>query len=221
MGIQVVGPSGVLAGVGEEANKPLHTVLKALPATVGHYRTAIKLTMATTQAANSRLFEVRNNHATNLLVLTRCWISAMPTGTVTTGYAGEIGLFRVTGFTAVDTTNTVTPTTSVKRASMTAYPGNAHVRHVTVAGAAAGMTGWTASPGKDANAVGSLVFNALTAAAGTTPVMREMVEDTNGTHPFVFVQNEGFEIENVVVGSGTANVIQVIIDVSWAEVTAY
>jgi hypothetical protein len=219
MGIQVVGPSGTLAGVGEEANKPLHITSKALPATVGHYRTAVKLTMATTQAANSRLFEIRNTHSTNLLVLTRCWVSAMPTGTVTTAYAGEIGLFRCTTFNAVDTANTVTPTTSVKRSSMTAYPGNAAVRHVTIAGAAAGMTGGTLT--KDANQSGSLVFNAITAAAGTTPTMREMVDDINGTHPFVFAQNEGFELENVVVGSGTANVIQVIIDVSWAEVTAY
>jgi hypothetical protein len=219
MGIQVVGPSGILAEVGEGANKPLHTVAKALPAAVGHYRTAVKLTMATTQAANSRLFEIRNTHATNLLVLTRCFVMAAPAGTVTTAYLGEIGLFRCTSFSAVDTTNTVTPTTSVKRASMTAYPGNAAVRHVTVAGAAAGMTGGTLT--KDANQLGSLLFNATTFAAGSVPFFREMVDDVNGTHPLVMANNEGFEIENVVVGSGTANVIHVVIDVSWAEVTAY
>jgi len=28
-------------------------------------------------------------------------------------------------------------------------------------------------------------------------------------------------VENAVVGSGTANVVQVVIDVSWAEVTAF
>lgn len=219
MGIQIVGAGAVVADVGEKANAPLHVVTKALPATVGHYRTAIKLTMATTQAANSRLFEIRNTHATNLLVLTRCFVMVAPAGTVTTAYLGEIGLFRCTTFSAVDTTNTVTPTTSVKRASMSAYPGNAAVRYVTVAGAAAGMTGGTIT--KDAQALGSLLFNATTFAAGSTPFSREFVDDVNGTHPLVMVQNEGFELENVVVGSGTANVVHVAIDVSWAEVSAY
>jgi hypothetical protein len=213
------GVSLAVAEVGEAANSPLHVVQKALPASVGHYRTAVKLTMATTQAANSRLFEIRNTHASNLLVLTRCFVQVVPAGTITTGYVGEFGLFKLTSFSAVDTTNTVTPTSSVKRTSMTAYPGNAHVRHVTIAGAAAGMTGGTLT--KDANSAASLLAPLFTAAAGATAVSREFVDDINGTHPFVFAQNEGFEIENVVVGSGTSNVVNVVIDVSWAECTAY
>jgi hypothetical protein len=213
------GVSGALVGVGAESNSPLHAVLKALPhGSLGHYRTGIKLTMATTQAANSRLFEIRNT-TTNLLVLTRCFVMVSPAGTITTPYVGEIGLFRLTGFTAVDTTNTVTPTTSVKRTSMAAYPGGAAVRHNTVAGAAAGMTGGTLT--KDANMLGSLLFNATTFGAGTVPISREFVDDENGTHPLVLAQNEGFELENVVVGSGTANVVHVMINCSWAEVTAY
>lgn len=199
---------------------PLHVLQFPIPfGALGHYRTTVVCTMATTQAANSRLFELRNTHATNLIIPTRIRIGIMATGTVTTAYAAQIGLFRCTGFSAVDTTNTVTPTTSVKRASMAAYPGGAAVRHVTLAGAAAGMTGGTIT--KDANTIGAVIAWVATAAATTMPTYGELLDDVNGTHPLALVQNEGFEIENVIVGSGTANVLQVLIDVSWAEVTAY
>lgn len=218
--------AGNIAAVGDKASSTtgaLHTVVKPLPATVGHYRTSIQLTMATTQAANSNLFEVRNS-STNLLVLTRCRIGVYATGTVTTTYLGKWSLLRATSFSVVDTTNTVTPTTSVKRTTgMTAYPGNAQVRHVTVAGAAAGMTGGTLT--KDANALAQTLVQCTTgpnATAGgfTVPVV-DLVDDTFGAHPLVAAQNEGWVIENTVVGSGTANVVQVYIDVSWAEVAAF
>lgn len=220
MAIQQQGNSGTVAEVGGTTFRALHVHVKPLEyGSLGHYRTAVKLTMATTQAANSRLFEIRNTHATNLIVLTRCRIRAGAAGTVTTGYMGEFSLFRCTSFTAVDTTNTVTPTSSMKRTSMAAYPGGAAVRHVTVAGAAAGMTGGTLT--KDGNAQGGLIVPLFTLAA-TTPVGEaELVDDINGTHPYVFAQNEGFIIENVVVGSGTANVVHVYIDVAWAEVASF
>lgn len=222
MAIQVQGNSGVVAEVGGTTFRALHVHVKPLEyGALGHYRTAIKLTMAISQAANSRLFEIRNQHATNLIILTRARVQAMPSGTVTTQYAGEIGLFKLTGFSVVDTTNTVTPTSSVKRtAGMVAYPGTSGVpRHVTVAGAAAGMTGGTLT--KDGNEIGNLMFSAVTMAAGTLPSVQELMDDMNGTHPLVCAQNEGWEFENVVAGSATANAIQVTIDCAWADVTAF
>ncbi len=214
------GTTGALVEVGAGAASAQHVTLKPIPhGSLGHYRTSVKLTMATAQAANSRLFEIRNT-ATNLIVPTRIRVGVLPTGTVTTAYAMEIALFRLTAFTAVDTTNTVTPTSSVRRTSgMAAYPGGAAVRHVTIAGAAAGMTGGTLT--KDANSAGSLIAWMSTAAATSMPIYQELLDDVNGTHPFVLAQNEGVEVENVVAGSATANVIQVVIDVSWAEVTAF
>lgn len=220
------GTAANIAAVGEKATSTtgaLHVVQKSLPASVGHYRTSIVLTMATTQGANSRLFEIRNTHATNLIIPTRIRVGAMTTGTVTTAYLMRLGLYRCTTFNAVDTTGTVTPTTSVKRTSMSAYPGNAHVRHVTVAGAAGGMTGGTLT--KDANEAGTLLYwTSTTVPTAPNPFgmyTQELLDDVNGTHPWVFAQNEGFEVENVNVGSGTANVVTVLIDVSWAEVAAY
>lgn len=199
-----------------------HTAVKPIQySTLGHYRMSVRFSMATTQGANSRLWEVRNAHATNLIVPTRMEVSILPAGTITTAYRMELDLFKVTGFTAVDTTNTVTPgTPSNKRSSMASAPG-AIFRHVTVAGAAAGMTGWTATPGKDAVAAGIAQTWVATAAATTLPFRKEMLDDVNGTHPWVLVQNEGLELENIVAGSGTANVVDVLVDFSWAEVTAF
>ena len=213
------GVSGTLVGVGVEANAPMHVIPKAIPyGALGHYRTAIALTMAISQAANSRLFEVRNS-ATTLIIPTRIRVGMIPTGTVTTPYAFQAGLYRCTGFTAIDTTNTVTPTTSVKRTSMAAYPGGAVVRHVTVAGAAAGMTGGTVT--LDANALAVMVAYAVTAGAGTQVIYQELLSDDFGGHPLVCAQNEGFCVTNIIAGSATANALTVVIDVAWAECTAY
>ena len=199
----------------------LHTIGKPIQyASLGHYRMSVRFTMATTQGANSRLWEVRNAHASNLIVPTRMELTILPAGTITAAYRMEIDLFKLTGFTAVDTTNTVTPgTPSSKRgATMAASPG-AVFRHVTVAGAAAGMTGGTLA--KDAVAAGIAQTWVATAAATTLPYRKEMLDDVNGTHPWVLAQNEGLELENIVAGSATANVVDVSVDFSWAEVTAF
>lgn len=132
----------------------------------------------------------------------------------------ETGASAVLKIRTGDTTNTVTPTGSVRRGgTMAAYPGGAAIRHVTVAGAAAGMTGGTLT--KDGNMAGSLMAWAATAGASTVPQFQELLDDMNGTHPFVLSQNEGIIVENVVVGSATANVVQVLLDLSWAEVAAF
>ena len=224
MAVRLQGSSGDIAEFGNRAynaGSPQHQRPVPLQySTLGHYRMSVRFTMATSQNANSRLWEVRNSHASNLIVPTRMEVTILPAGTVTAAYRMEIDLFRLTGFSAVDTTNTVTPgTPSNKRSSMTTTPTCAVFRHVTVAGAAAGMTGGTLT--KDAVAAGIAQCWVATAAATTIPYRKEMLDDVNGTHPFVLAQNEGLELENIVAGSATANVVDVAVDFSWAEVTAF
>lgn len=189
-------------------------------ATLGHYRMSVRFSMATTQGANSRLWEIRNSHASNLVIPTRMEVSILAAGTVTTAYRMEIDLWKLTGFSAVDTTNTVTPgTASNKRSTMTTTPAAAVFRHVTVAGNASGMTGGTLT--KDATPAGIAQCWVATAAATTIPYRKEMLDDVNGTHPFVLAQNEGLLLENIVAGSGTANVVDVSVDFSWYENTSF
>lgn len=194
-----------------------HVAIKPVPyGSLGHYRYSVRILSTSAQAANSRIFELRNA-GTNLIVLTRLTLRALQ---VAAGTAQEnsIDCFRCTTFTAVDTTNTLTPTSSIKRTNgMSAFPGNAQVRHLNPN--TAGMTGGTMT--KDANMFATLPFN-VAAAISTTyqwgPL--DCVDDVNGTHPFVFAQNEGFEIENRVLNV-TSYGIAWFVDVSWAEVPAY
>lgn len=225
MGIQIIGASGDIAETGNRnynSAASQHVQIKPLPySTLGHYRTNHRCALVATQAANSRLFEIRNSHATNLIVPTRLVIKWVITAAHTAIIEDSLDVFKVTGFTVVDTTNTVTPTASAKRASMAASPGNAVLRGVTVAGAAAGMTGGTLT--KDGNSVGQLPKMIGTAAPTTleiVPSVLDVFDDVNGTHPFVLVQNEGIIIENRVV-LGAAAGSSVYIDFSWAEVTTF
>ncbi len=222
MAIQVQGNSGVVGDVAGTVFRALNVNVKPIEwATLGHYRVNHRFAFGGTQAANSRLFEVRNTHATNLIVPTRLIIKAIQTGTFTAAIETSLDVFKGTSFSAVDTTNTVTPTASQKRSSMAAPPGAAAIRGVTVAGAAAGMTGGTIT--KDGGSIGQLPlwFLAAQPTAGPVPfIFVDNFDDVNGTHPFVFVQNEGLEIENRVV-MGASVGASVYIDFSWAEVTAY
>lgn len=225
MGIQPQGVSGGLVETGQNpynSQASMHVQSKPLPyGALGHYRTNHRCVIANTQAANSRLFEIRNSHATNLMVPTRLILKWIQTGTHTAAIEDSLDVYKVTGFSVVDTTNTVTPTASAKRLSMAAAPGNVVLRGVTVAGAAAGMTGGTLT--KDGNSIGQLakwLLAAMPTAGPVDPSVLDAFDDVNGTHPFVFAQNEGLIIENrVLLGAAAAS--SVYIDFSWAEVTAF
>lgn len=199
----------------------LRTLTSHLPhGSLGHYRSAVRFSMANTQGANSRLWEVRNS-STNLIIPTRLKVTILELNTNTAVLRKEIDLFRLTGFSVLDTTGTVTPTASLKRTGMAASPGNAQIRHVTIAGAAGGMTGGTLT--KDGGAVSMMEWFAQTAIPTTPtlfPQMWELLDDVNGTHPFVLAQNEGLLLENIVV-HGAASGGSVTVDFSWAEVTAF
>lgn len=188
--------------------------------TLGHYRVNHRCNVIALQAANSRLFSFRNSHATNLLVLTRIVIKWLQVAAHTAAIEDSLDVFRVTGFSVSDTVNTVTPAPSVRRSvGMAAAPGAAEIRGVTIAGAAAGMTGGTLT--KDGGAFAQLP-QWFQAAMPTNQVISERKEtelDAFNAHPFVFVQNEGFEIENRVL-LGAAAGSSVYIDVAWAEVPA-
>jgi hypothetical protein len=221
VGIQVVGAGGAVAEVGEFSSQPLHVASKPIPAD-GHYRVTHRCVLVNTQAANSRLFEIRQPTAGKLLILTRLVLRWINSAAHTAFIEDSIDCFKVTGFTAVDTTNTVTLTSSLKRTSMLA--DIAIIRGVTVAGAAAGMT--TGTLVKDAGAFAQLprILNqTVEATTETAPRVADMFEATDpgeDTHSFAFAQNEGFIVENRVL-LGAAAGSSVYIDCSYAIADAY
>ncbi len=220
MGIQIQGNGGTIAEVGGTGFRAAHTHVKPLEyGALGHYRTSVRINSTAAQAANSGIFEIRNTHATNLIIPTRLTLRALQTA-AGTAQENSLDVYKCTSFTVSSTTNTMTPVSSVKRGgTMAAFPGTAAVRHLTLAGAAAGMTGGTRT--KDTQSFSTLPYN-VAAAISTTfmwgPI--DCLDDVNGTHPFVLVQNEGLWIENRVLNV-TSYGITWYIDLSWAEVTAY
>lgn len=213
--------SAQVMGVGLETGVPAHFVPKAIPydAAGGHYMLNLRINSTAVQAANSRIFEIRNTSASRFIIPTRLRLRALQTA-AGTAQENSIDVYKVTGFTAVDTTNTLTPTSSVARTTgMAAFPGTAAaIRFLNPA--AAGMTGGTLT--KDAQAIGSLPYN-VAAAINTTTIWgpEDAIDETAlPRHPGVFALNEGLIIENRVLNV-TSYGITWYIDFSWADVTAY
>lgn len=220
MAIQIQGENGVVLDVGGTNFRAAHVHIKPLEyGVLGHYRTSVRISSTAAQAANSRIFEIRNAHATNLIIPTRLRVRALQTA-AGTAQENSLDCVKVSGFTAVDTTNTVTPVSSVTRgATMAAYPGGAVIRHLTLTGAAAGMTGGTMI--EDAYAFTTFPYNVATAMSTTFMWGPYDAFDTNNEgHPFVFSQNAGMIIKNRVLNV-TSYGITWFLDFSWAEVAEY
>jgi hypothetical protein len=220
MAIQIQGNGGVVQDVGGTTFRGANVHIKPLEyGALGHYSFSITLTAAAAQVANSRVLEIRNTHATNLIIPTRLTMRAIQTAAGTAQF-NALDAYKCTSFSAVDTVNTVTPVSSVKRTSMAAFPGGAAVRHVTIAGAAAGMTGGTLT--KDTQAFATLGYNVAAAINTTTIWGPTEAIPQNGIWeaPFVLVQNEGIIVENRILNV-TSYGITWILDFAWAEVTAF
>jgi hypothetical protein len=217
------GTSGALIDVGVASGSAAHVSNKPIPvvlASGGHYRTSHRAALIAAQAANSALFELQNASVTNLIVITRVCVGFLPTAAQTAAIETSLDMYRLTGFSVVDTTNTVTPVASKLR---TSYAASAAVlRGVTVAGAAAGMTGGTKT--KDTAPLWQLPLFLLAAVPTASQVVASVYDwqpdIASGEAPLVLVQNEGFLIENRVV-HGAAGGGSFYINVEWVEVTAY
>lgn len=226
MPFQLQGKSASIVEVGGAGFNAANTHFKPLEfksqdgsVTLGHYRVNHRTVLLAAQAANSRLFSFRNT-GTSLCVTTRLVVKWFQTAAHTAMIEDSLDVFRVTGFTVSPTTNSVALTPSVKRTSM-ALAANAIGKcfGVAIAGAAGGMTGDTLT--KDGTSIGQLpLLLALAAPTSGVPSVLDVFDDVNGTHPLVFAQNEGFEIENRVL-LGAAAGSSVYVDHSWAEVVAF
>lgn len=221
MAIQIQGSGGVVADVGGTTFRAVHTHIKPLEfGAYGHYRWTNRILSTAAQTANSRLVELRNNSASVLVIPTRLVMRALQ---VAAGTAQEnsVDAYKATSFTAASTVNAVTGVPSVKRtANMAAAASTqAQLRYLTLTGVAAGMTGSTAT--KDANPMGTLPYN-VAAAINTTGIWGpvDVFDDVNGTHPFVFVQNEGLVVENRVLNV-TSYGMAWFFDLAWAEAASF
>lgn len=182
-----------------------------------HYRFTWQTVLLATQAAGSRLLEIRNPGPTSL-VLVRLQIKWLQTAAHTAAIEDSIDVFSATAFTVDATTNTGTPTVLAKRTGMAATP-NAVVRGLQAAGLAAGMTGGTITP---AAAPFAQLPQWLLAAVPTASQVVPAVLDDAGqmeageNHPFVYEPTEGITIRNRIL-LGAAAGSSIYFDVEFAE----
>ncbi len=181
----------------------------------GQYRATWRAAIVATQAAGSRLFTVRNKHATYMHVPLQLNVKVLQTGAFTAAIEDSFDAYKLTAFSVSDTVNQVAVPASKK---ITTLPvSNAEIVGVTAAGAAAGMTGGTLTP--DAGPLGSLPAWFL-AALPTTQLadvrVDPFIEMGQNAGPFILAQNEGLAIVNRVL-LGAAAGASIYIDYSWAE----
>lgn len=220
MPLQVQLENGSLIGGGLAAFQAANVHAKPIDyGTLGHYRCVAAVALSPLQAANSRLFELRNA-GSNLIVPTLIEVQVTAVGDVSPDYPLWLAMYGCTAFTAVDTADVVTrPAMVVRPTGMSAAPGGAQIRGL-VGNVTAGMTGWTAT--KDSGAHSNVLAWISSASADRPASVKRFVCPTEqASHPPVYAANQGFVIENAQLGPDTANTVVVLITVAWAEVTAY
>lgn len=217
MALQLQLENGSLIGGGGTVFKGASVHAKPIDhGSFGQYRGSFALSMLPGQSSGSRLVELRNS-ASNWIIPTKVEVTVLPIGSVAVPYPLYIGLSRCTSFSAVDTTNVGTPSISPMKSTMPAAPGGAQVRHVTTVGHASGMTGGTLT--KDSGYLSILAAWMASVSSSSQPVTRDLVAGVKqDMHPLICANNEGFVLEHVSTGSGTANGVVVLVDLAWAEV---
>lgn len=224
MAIQVQGQNGVIMEVDGSTFRASRVTLRPTDyGALGYYRLATTIPLAVTQAANGSLFSFRWGDATRFCVLYYIRLEeSMTSATATAAIIDErYQVFIARSFTASDsvgTAITLTGNNMKKRTNM----GTTLVTDIRVSAVAAGLTVGTRT--LDANPIMELQTMVLAAIPTANFVMpySKLLDMRNGDEsPIVLAQNEGFIVRGPTTVFGAAGTANLIVDIAWAEVTAY
>lgn len=217
------GVSAELAGVGVEAAKPLHTVIKPLPyGALGHYRIARRLVPAGTTLAGN-LWTLRNPTASGILVVVkRVFLRAVQVAAPTAAIEDIFNLKMARGYTVADATGSasIAPAANMQEVRTSMGAAAAQVREANIA---AGASGGTKTLDTDAIATGSLWVAAALASGngnGPTTILDYYPNVADGEHPVVLAADEGLILANANNFGATSGIV-LHIELYWAEVTTY
>lgn len=222
MAIQVQGNAGTVAEVDGTTFRSIRTTPRPTDhGAFGHYRVAQTIVIPASVTTNSTFFSLRWGDATRFMVLQKLRLEWLQTLTATATADLRYQVFIARSFTASDsagTAITLTTNSMKKRTSM----GTTLVTDMRFGTVAGGLTVGTRT--LDASPIVELQANcvATLATAAVTPTFRKELEmdSGDGLHPYVFAQNEGFIVRGPTTASGTGT-SNLLIDIAWAEVTAY
>lgn len=221
MPLQIQGNGGTVAEVDGTVFRALRTVPRPIDyATLGHYRIAQNIPLLVTQAANGTLFSFRWGDATRFCVITKIRLSLIQTAGATATIFPHFQVFVARSFTASDTVGTaitLTGNNMKKRTSM----GTTLLTDARFSAAAAGLTAGTRT--LDAAPILELPTQQVITTVPTFDFYSTELDigAGDGNHPIVLAQNEGFIVRGPTVVFGAAGTADLVVEVSWAEVTAY
>ncbi len=227
MPIQIQGNTGVVAEVGGTGFRAQITSPKPIEfGALGHYRISVVTgTLAAAFAANAQVFQFKWTDATRLAVILRIRTRFLPLTLFTAATLTDhtsFNAFMVRSYAAGGggTTLTLTGNNAKLRTSMASSLATINV--ATTAALTAATT-LDAQPFTQSIRKGNRVNPAAATEETITALTDglEFVPDIGiGEHPLILAQNEGFVIANRTVWPAAGTGI-LLIECSWAEVTAY
>lgn len=220
MAIQIQGNAGVVGEVDGTTFRALRTVNKPFDhGALGHYRLATNIALVVTQAANGTLFSFRWGDATRFCVIQKIRLACIQTTAATATIMPTFQVLIARSFTVSDSVGTALTLTGnqfKKRTNM----GTTLVTDIRKSAVAAGLTAGTRTLDLEP------ILELNTQQTITTPNSITYLRDyeanaSDGIHPFVFAQNEGFIIRGPTVVFGAAGTANLAIEVEWAELTSF
>lgn len=220
MAIQVQGNGCTVAEVDGSTFRALRTTTRPLDhGSLGHYRLSTTVPLVVTQAANGTLFSFRWGDATRFCIITDLRLQVLQTAAATATIMPSFEVFVARSFTASDsagTALTLTGNSFKKRTSM----GTTLVTDIRKSAVAAGLTVGTRT--LDADAILQLpTQQTITTPNATNYTASLDINPSDGGHPYVFSQNEGFIVRGPSVVFGAAGTANLVVDLAWTEVTSY
>lgn len=219
MAVQLQGNGGTVAEVDGTTFRAQRTTLRPTDhGAFGQYRLSTTISLVATQAANGTLFSFRWGDASRLCVIQDVRLQFMQTAAATATIFPVFSVFVARSFTVSDsagTALTLTGNSFKKRTSM----GTTLVTDIRKSAAAAGLTAGTRT--LDADPLLQLPTTSVITTPAAAIFSSDVDLDSGTAHPIVLAQNEGIIVQGPSVVFGAAGTANLVVDIAWAEVTAF